>query len=432
MAEFLLVEDDDDLRGRLSELIKLNGHSVVALADGRSTVEVLDNRTFDVLIFDWDLPDTTAIELCRHYRKSGGEGAVLILTGRCAVEHKVEGLRAGADDYLTKPFVIEELLARLEALLRRSKSGRQEKLDDLVGKVFLDRYRITSILGKGGMGIVYKAEHIKLSRTVAIKVMLNSCGLQGGATLRFEKEARAMSLLNHSGLVGISDFGTSIQGHPYIVMEYLEGHTLQEELSRHSSQGLHPEKAVSIFIQIADALSHAHNKGIVHRDLKPGNVMLVDAGNELQVKIVDLGLVKFIDQLANNAQALSYQGEVFGSPFYMSPEQATGGEIDARCDIYSLGCLMFEVLTGEVPLAGTTFIETVTKRMTKDPIGIREACPSKNFSKGLEQVVLKAMARNNSDRYSSMSELSHALQTIKPVNDSSFFSSLQGFFKRKK
>lgn len=432
MANFLIVEDDEELRFNMVALLNHHGHSVIDCEDGKSAWEMLDQRSFDVLILDWDLPDTTAVEICQSYRKSGGEGAVLILTGRSRTQDKVEGLRSGADDYLTKPFDVPELLARLEALLRRSRSGLEEKLEDMVGKIFMEKYKILSVLGQGGMGMVYKAQHTKLERIHAIKVMNNTHGLQGGARKRFEQEARAMSVLNHENLVSISDFGLSLKGYPYIVMELLEGHTLQEELDNNGP--ISPARAVPIFVQIADAIGHAHERGIIHRDLKPSNVMLINRGSETdteRVKIVDLGLAKFTRQAEEFSQNLTHDGEIFGSPFYMSPEQATGGQVDVRCDIYSVGCLMFQALTGEVPMKGSTFIETITKRLTTEPLGIRDTHPNKQFPKSLDQIILKAMAREKANRFTSMAELKEQLITAK-LTDGGFLSGIQAMFKRKK
>ncbi len=447
MADFLIVEDDSELRVRLCELLNFQGHNAIGVGEGRSAWQLLDEKTFDILILDWDLPDTTGLEICQHYRKSGGRGAVLLLSGRVRTNDKVAGLRAGADDYLTKPFVVAEMLARVEALLRRSKSGEEERLDQMVGKTFMEKYEMLSVIGRGGMGMVYKAKHIALNRTLAIKVMLNTRGLQGGAMKRFEREARAMSMLNHPNLVGITDFGTSIQGHPYIVMEYLQGRTLQDELE--PGGGLFIARAVPIFVQIADALFHAHERGIIHRDLKPSNVMLLSpesvaspgSGNggaltpeaKDRVKIVDLGLVKFTNQMENISQGLTYDGEIFGSPYYMSPEQAMGGLLDPRSDIYSLGCLMFQVLTGIVPLAGTTFMETISKRLTTEPPRIRDTCPVRQFPKSLESIVQKAMSRDKEDRFASMNELKLQLLTVNSAETSAggFLAGLQGIFKKK-
>ncbi len=210
------------------------------------------------------------------------------------------------------------------------------------GQLFNGRYQVIERLAAGGMGVVYKAREIMLNRVVAIK-MLQMNNATEVSVRRFQQEAQALAGLNHPNLVKVFALGVTDFGQPFMVMEFLDGIGL-DALVRDNGR-LPVERALSIFDQVCCGLEYVHDFGILHRDLKPSNIML--SGAEQKVKLVDFGIAKIMDKTAT--KALTQTGEVFGSPLYMSPEQARGMPTDARSDIYSLGCVMYELLSGVPP-----------------------------------------------------------------------------------
>lgn len=288
---------------------------------------------------------------------------------------------------------------------------RNPSNDPLIGKVFADRYEIQSVLGTGGMSIVYKAQHRLMNRTVAIKMLHKVYKEEVVALERFRLEAEAASQLNHQNIVSVYDFGVTPEGEPFFVMDCLQGESLQELISR---KGKVPyERALPIFRQICDALDAAHKKGIVHRDLKAANVVLVKQpdGSEL-VKLVDFGIAKILPQDGKQQQHLTRTGEIFGSPICMSPEQCLGQPLDVRTDIYALGCLMYETLTGGPPFMGDSLLVTMNKHVSEPPKPISQVVPEAKVPPELEELVLKCMAKSPGDRCQSAGEVFEILTAI--------------------
>ncbi len=237
-------------------------------------------------------------------------------------------------------------------------------LDKLApGSIFGQKYKIDSPLGSGGMSTVYKAQHMFLDKVVAIKLLNHQLASDARAVQRFQVEAKAAYELNHPNLLGVYDFGMSTDGQAYIVMDYLEGESLSEIIQREKHISL--VRALPIFLDVCKGLNYAHEQAILHRDIKPSNVMLVQGQYGKQVaKIVDFGLAKIYDE---NAMKLTQTGEIFGSPLYMSPEQCRGLPLDNRSDLYSLGVLMYETLSGHAPIMGNGVYETFQKKLTELP-----------------------------------------------------------------
>jgi serine/threonine-protein kinase len=289
--------------------------------------------------------------------------------------------------------------------------------DPLIGKVFAERYEIESVLGLGGMSIVYKAKHRLMDRTVAIKMLHGNIKSDHLSLERFRLEAQAASSLNHQNIITVYDFGVTPQSEAFFVMDYLDGENLAECLER---KGRLPwERAIGIFKQICDGLGAAHKKGIVHRDMKPANVVLIkqDEGSEL-VKLVDFGIAKLLPASGKQQQSLTKTGEVFGSPIYMSPEQILGKEVDRHSDIYAMGCLMYETLTGVPPHLGPTFLDTLNKHVGEQAKPIRELVPEAKVPPELEKIVEKCLAKDPADRFDSAEEIRDHLSALSlRIND---------------
>lgn len=274
--------------------------------------------------------------------------------------------------------------------------------DKLIGTIVANRYEILARLGQGAMGTVYKARHTSIGRFFALKTLNAHIASDERSLKRFEVEARAMSVLTHPNLIQISDYGKTEDGIPFFVMEYLDGITLSERLAK--SGPLPVEHAQQIFAQIADALEQAHSKSIIHRDLKPSNIMLIGENFDFP-KIVDLGIAKLVSQgLGEDAHQITMTGEIFGSPLYMSPEQCQGLEVDARSDIYSLGCVLYQALSGRPPLKGKSPVQTIYQHMHERPTRIT------SLSEELSDLIFECLEKRPELRPPSMAALRDRLR----------------------
>lgn len=279
------------------------------------------------------------------------------------------------------------------------------------GQTLGGRYQVIATLGRGGMGVVYHVIQMFLNKELALKT-IEQRGLSEAMMRQFQAEARTAFAIKHPNVISVDDFGVLDDGTPFLVMELIHGETLTEKLKRRVS--LSVEEAVPIFIQICHGLACAHKSGVVHRDIKPSNIMLVDdvqAGTEGSVKIVDFGIATFAENAADyqggNTGAITqdHNGEIFGSPLYISPEQCSGGKVDHRSDIYSLGCVLFEALTGTPPFIGDNALTTMMKHKSTNAPSLKEASLGKSFPKELEQIVATMLAKAPDNRYQSMQEV---------------------------
>jgi len=289
---------------------------------------------------------------------------------------------------------------------RDGASLRVGSAEGLIGQVIAERYRILQKLGEGGMCRVYLAEHIHMGRRCAVKVMSPTLLHDPDSISRFAREAANASRINHPNVAAIYDYGQTADRIVYLAMELVEGGSLAQVLER--ERALQAWRAVDIAQQTADALTAAHEFGIVHRDLKPDNIMLARArtGSDL-VKVVDFGIAK---AKKGGHQTVTRTGFVVGTPAYMSPEQILGDELDGRSDVYSLGCILFEMLTGQRAFAGPSGEVVIRKRLTENP-----PPPShlrSDLGENLDAIVTRAMARSPEHRFGSAAELHEALQAV--------------------
>jgi serine/threonine protein kinase len=279
---------------------------------------------------------------------------------------------------------------------------------DLTGTTFDQRYQILGQLGWGGMGHVYAAVHLALEQRVAIKVLHPRFAREERFRARFLQEARAVSRIRHPNVVEIKDFGRTPDGSVYFVMEYLRGHDLSVELCK---QGALPwARARNILLQAAGGLQAAHAKQIIHRDIKPGNCFLLDdedAGLVDAVKLVDFGIAKVGD---SSHKGLTENGEILGTASYMSPEQARSEPLDARSDVYSLGCMAYEMLTGLVPFRGSNALHVISAHLEEPPEPLRRLAPE--IPAAADAMVLRMLAKAPEDRYESMKAIVQALRAI--------------------
>ncbi|MDB4981706.1 MAG: serine/threonine protein kinase, partial [Myxococcales bacterium] len=267
-------------------------------------------------------------------------------------------------------------------------------------------YRVTSKLGEGGMGAVFLAEHPVIGRLAALKVIHPRHARNAEVLTRFVNEATAINRIGHEHIVEVTDFGRTPEGDFYFIMEYLEGHPLSDLIERDAP--LPPARALAIAAQIADALSASHAHGVVHRDLKPENIFLVARGDDPSfVKVLDFGVAKLVNN-DDTSPIKTAAGTVMGTPYYMAPEQCQGrSELDARADIYSLGVVLFEMLTGKLPFGGDNYAEVFMKQVSMQPPLARSLVPA--LPAVLDVILQRALAKRPSDRFATMTELRDAL-----------------------
>ncbi|MGH7632678.1 MAG: serine/threonine-protein kinase, partial [Gemmatimonadaceae bacterium] len=280
----------------------------------------------------------------------------------------------------------------------------------LEGRIIADRYRVLRQIGEGGMGRVYLAEHIKMGRRCAFKVLAHGLVSDAEAIGRFNREAMNASRILHPNVAAVYDFGEASDGLVYLAMELVEGEPLSAVCAR--ATVLPAERAVDIASQVAEGLIPAHELGIVHRDLKPDNIVVGTAkdGRDV-VKIIDFGIAK---GMAGDTQRVTRTGFIVGTPEYMSPEQLAGDTLDGRSDLFALGCVMYRMLTGESTFTGPSMESQIQRRLTRPPPRARAANPA--VPEWLDAVVAKAMERDPGDRYQTAAELRDALRGGAPLS----------------
>ena len=273
-----------------------------------------------------------------------------------------------------------------------------------IGDKIAERYKVIEKLGAGGMGAVYLVEEGSTDRRLALKTVITQ-GATDRNFKRFEMEAKATRLLQHESLVQIYDYGLIDNNQPFFAMEYCQGQNLSQRIK--ADGPLPVDRAIEMFIAICNALTYAHSQGVVHRDLKPSNVMIT----ENNVKILDFGIAKVLRE-GDEFNTITQTGEIFGSPLYMSPEQCLGRSVDQRSDVYSLGCMFFEALTGSPPFFGETALATMLKHQSETPQTLKEATLGREFSRDLETIIAHMLEKSPVDRYPDLQKVSEDLKHV--------------------
>lgn len=442
MAKIFIIDDDPTLSKMVRDWLLSDKHEPRICHDGAESLEILRSEQFDLLLVDWDLPGMTGLEICKAYRASGGMTPILMLTGRSDVDEKELALDAGADDYLTKPFHIKELSARIRSLLRRSTgalassantaqvkalspdvrvcvvcsgiftSALMEKCpsdgattiaictEAVLGKQ-IGEYVATRLLGAGAWSEVYEGK-AEGREPVALKILHTHLASDPLKITRFEREARALLGIKHHSIAQVVDSGKAADGRPYIVMEYIKGSSIEKCIRESGAIPL--QSALNFFVMSCEALEAAHRTGFIHRDIKPSNIFLTDEV-PAQIKIMDFGLAKAVTADGGALASLTQAGEILGTPAYMSPEQVRGESLDVRSDIYAMGLVLYEMLSGVRAIDGNTAFEVMTKHLSQYPSSIAEVNRSAHVPSALEDVIFKAMAKDADDRHQSAAEL---------------------------
>lgn len=275
---------------------------------------------------------------------------------------------------------------------------------------FISRYKILERLGAGGMGVVYKAHDPELDKTVAVKRIITSVASQE-EIMRFQREAKLLKDLRHPAIPEVYNFAISSDNEPYMVLEFVDGMSLESHLD--SGEKLSAEQILEVIEQICDALSYTHAHGVIHRDLKPANIILdrTDKG-KFRVKVIDFGLAR-IDDLYESRQDMTRTGVIVGSPPYMSPEQVRGETIDGRTDIYSLGCMLYELVSGQPPFRGKTAINTIVMHVSDPPPPLKYLDPVWEMLPDIERIIMKCLQKEPLDRYQNARQLKEELSWLR-------------------
>lgn len=277
-------------------------------------------------------------------------------------------------------------------------------LDPLLGALLDGRFRLETVIGAGGFGVVYRARQVNVDREVAVKVLTADASQNQEIVRRFENEAKIISQLRHPNTLKLVDFGRAPDGRLYIVTEFLTGLPLDKVLAAGRIDCL---RTLRMMAQVCDSLTEAHEQGIVHRDLKPGNIFLERVGQQEVVKVLDFGIAKLTAQTTHTAT-----GRIFGTPAYMSPEQARGDEIDARSDLYSLGVVAYECLSGMPPFTGSNPMSILLKHLQEPPLPLGERAPPLGLDPEVDALVLAMLSKLADDRPSSASEVRAAIHAL--------------------
>jgi CheY-like chemotaxis protein len=421
MAKILVIDDDTVLSGMVEDWLTYEKHAVDLVHLGFEGWKKITTGDYDLVVCDWDMPDLNGIDLVKRFRDGGGTTPIIMLTGHTSIDDKEQGLDSGANDYLTKPFHMKELSARIRSILRHQTpaaavakplgTGNQELLQaaDLIGTSLPSRYEFIEAIGEGGAGRVYKARHPHLDKIVAIKTLLPS-ELNDEMFARFEREAKVISKLEHPNIVNVYDFGITEKKQPFMVMEFIDGKGADQLLVELDYIPI--PMALEILVPIADGIAAAHESGILHRDIKPSNIMVKhNAAGKLVPKLLDFGLAKN-KVMAPEEIALTKEQNVIGSPPYMSPEQIRGKPVDERSDVYSFGCVLFEMLTGYCPHIGDTSVEILIKHLEEPPLSFKEARPDFTYPPELEYLVDAALQKDVEKRIQNMRVFEERLRYV--------------------
>lgn len=374
-ARLLVVEDDDAIRKLLETRLEKSGFEVHTAVDGDDALVRLSSTRYDLVLLDEMMPGTSGLEVLRRVRETFGpsELPVIMATAKSESDDVVRALALGANDFIAKPLDLKVLVARVEARLKMDRgladevtltpearfSPRAAGPPLAPGRVLDGRYRLESIIGEGGDGVVWRAKHVELDRAVAAKLMRVDVDARQLSRLRVEGISACR--VNHPNAVQVNDFGVTVDGVAYLVMELLEGEDLA--LALHREKRFSPLRTLEILRPVASALAEAHASGVVHRDIKPGNIFLHRGRRGEVVKVLDFGIAHLLKAAPKPASSPTSPGPLVGTLSYTAPEHLEGAPVTESADVYSLGMVLYEMLTGAPPFDTLVHDDTTVAAM---------------------------------------------------------------------
>ena len=401
-STILVVDDLPANRDLMGRRLERSGFRVLTAASGQEALDLLRRSPVDLVLLDIMMPGMTGLDVLRALRlaPSTAHLPVVMVTAKTDSQDVVEALSLGANDYVTKPVDYPVALARVRAHLRTRQAMQAEASPAVEprspaqaqpGTVLDGRYRLDSHLGGGSFGTVFRARHLELERDVALKVLATSAGTDPEALARFRREGASACRVQHPNAVTVLDFGVNQGGVAYLVMELLQGRSLEKELEEKTR--LSPVRCAEIVVPICSALAAAHAAGVVHRDIKPSNIFLHQTPQGEMPKILDFGIAKMAGAAAIG-QSLTVDGSLLGTPAYMAPERFRRGPYGTKSDIYSLGAMLYEMLTGRLPFVPSSAdpLALVAMQAEEDPPPLRLRCPE--ASPALQSLVQSALSRS--------------------------------------
>jgi DNA-binding response OmpR family regulator len=438
----LLGEDDETNRLMLRVVLEKKGFDVFAVQNGLEVLEALDGvdpsieeGPFDVILLDWMMPVLSGIEALRRLRLRLPDVPVIMLTALGAAEDVVSAFAAGADDYVTKPYDFNVLLARIEARLRHARDpgepvAMNRQGDPGPGLVIDHRYELLEVIGSGSFGVVYRARHATLETDVAVKVLrgfghsdgtervspIDSRGVVTGrlksqeSAEEFRNEGVRSCRVRHEHAVRVFDFGHLPSGLPYLVMELLKGRTLADELRERTRLSL--RRAVEVLMPVCQCLAAAHGSKLVHRDIKPANIFLHEGPQGEIVKVVDFGVAKV---LADDGEAT--RDTIAGSPAYMAPERLRGRKYDGRIDVYALGITLYELLTGSVPFRSANSDAMAVAMMQLREVAMPPTSLVPSLPSVVDSTIAVLLAKDPNQRPDARAALAHLQRLLDAARD---------------
>jgi CheY-like chemotaxis protein len=418
----LFVDDSADVRKSFRRALVQAGHVVKEASNGLEATELVAKEQFDLVVSDVHMPDMNGVELLRRVRETDPDLPVLLLSGDPDLESAMRAVEYGAVEYLAKPIDMAKFRAsvlrglevrrqRVEA--REAVAGHSRRrlkslsvdTSELEGCLLGGRYRVGALLGSGGMGSVYRGMREDLATIpVAIKVLHAGIGGDVDVLRRFRREAHLVAAIEHPNIVRVLEFQMPSDEPAFIVMERLEGSSLGDALRQERRFAV--EEVVWIAVQVLAGLEAAHDANVVHRDLKPDNVFLTSTTDAADiVKLLDFGVAKLTGTPWD--ERLTQTGMVMGTPAYMAPEQARGESADARSDLYAVGCLIFEALTGRPPFVANNYNAVMFQINQSAPTPLLELRPE--LDPRFAAVVSKALSKDVGSRFQNAREFSEAL-----------------------
>jgi len=435
-ASILLIEDSPVQAELIRRVLVDSGYLVSIAYDGYEALSRLEAERFDLVLLDLTMPGIQGMEVLTSIRNNYSlrELPVIIVTGNADSEEVVNSLSRGANDFVTKPLDEPVFLARIQSHLRftdsdrGTKQGRVPSVDTvehtrdisltgiildperLVGQVLADKYRLEALIGKGGFGVVYRATHVGMNRTVAIKLLSVDASASGHNLKQFQHEAEAACRIDHPNAVMVFDVDVASNTVPYIVMELLEGNSLDQELRE--TDVIAAERCAAVLLPICDVLQQAHNAGVIHRDIKPSNIFLHHGPRGEVVKLLDFGTAQFDEMMGTGQRSARNTGEIIrATPEYTAPERLRDEPYNGKVDVYSLGIVLYEMLTGNVPFEAkdNDFLAVAYKQVNETARSVSTINPK--VSSQLEAVIMQALAKRPHERWDTKTfarQLAHA------------------------